>query len=150
MVAPGTGILLNNMLGEDDVLPPDRPPPEPGARLVSMMAPVILQTENSAYALGSGGSRRIRTAVFQVAAHLLTQGWDLEQAVTAPRVHYENGRLEAEPGISENTLAALASEFQVNLWPRQDFYFGGVHAVSAGGEAAGDPRRDGHAFTKYE
>jgi len=146
MVAPGTGIFLNNMLGEDDVLPPDRPPPEPGARLVSMMAPVILQTESDAYAMGSGGSRRIRTAVFQVAAHLLMQEWSLERAVTAPRVHYENGRLEAEPGISNDTLEALTSEFEVNLWKRRDFYFGGVHAASASGEATGDPRRDGVAL----
>jgi len=148
LVAPGTGILLNNMLGEDDVLPPDRPPPKPGARLVSMMAPVILQTESSAYALGSGGSRRIRTAVFQMAAHLLTQRWDLEQAVTAPRVHYENGRLEVEPGVSDGALKALADEFDVNLWEKQDFYFGGVHAASANGEAVGDPRRDGFSITK--
>ena len=149
LVAPGTGILLNNMLGEDDVLPPDKPPPKPGARLVSMMAPVILQTESDAYALGSGGSRRIRTAVFQVAAHLLMQKWNLERAVTAPRVHYENGRLEVEPGLPEGALDTLASEFKVNLWPHQDFYFGGVHAAAVSGEAVGDPRRAGFSKIDY-
>jgi gamma-glutamyltranspeptidase/glutathione hydrolase len=148
LVAPGTGILLNNMLGEDDVLPPDRPPPPAGARLVSMMAPVILQTGSDAYALGSGGSRRIRTAVFQVAAHLL-RGWNLDSAVRAPRVHYESGVLETEPGLRPETLAALASEFELNVWNRPDFYFGGVHAVG-GGEASGDPRREGASITSLK
>ena len=149
LMAPGTGVMLNNMLGEDDVLPPGRPRPAPGERLVSMMAPVILETSKDACALGSGGSRRIRTAVFQVAAHLL-RGWSLEGAVRAPRVHYESGVLEAEPGLRPETLAALASEFELNVWSRPDFYFGGVHAVCQRSAAAGDPRRDGSAITKND
>ena len=144
LVAPGTGIFLNNILGEDDVVPAGRPLPRPGTRLVSMMAPVLLETGEDVYALGSGGSRRIRTAVFQVAAHLLTGFADLPGAVRAPRVHYENGRLEAEPGLDPSTLQRLEREFELNLWPRKDFYFGGVHAVALNGQAAGDPRREGH------
>ncbi|WP_457637880.1 gamma-glutamyltransferase [Oceanithermus sp.] len=148
LIAPGTGILLNNMLGEDDVLSPGRPLPRPGSRLVSMMAPVILETGTNAYALGSGGSRRIRSAVFQVAAHLLTPGWPLKRAVEAARLHYENGRLEAEPGLPEGAMELLAAEFEINPWPRRDFYFGGVHAASRSGEAVGDPRREGHAVLR--
>ncbi len=145
LVAPGTGIFLNNMLGEDDVLPPDRLPPEAGTRLVSMMAPVVLETGTDAYALGSGGSKRIRTAVFQVAAHLLIQRWSLERSVGASRIHYEDQRLEIEPGLGPDALGMLAGEFAVNQWPRKDFYFGGVHAVSLSGLAVGDLRRDGYA-----
>jgi len=147
LVAPGTGILLNNMLGEDDVLPPNGPRPAPGKRLVSMMAPVVFQTKGRAYALGSGGSKRIRSAVFQVAAHLQGGFATLDQAVSAPRVHYEAGVLHLEPGLGTATVQALATRFHLNPWPRRDFYFGGVHAVSSAGEAAADPRREGSTRT---
>ncbi len=110
-----------------------------------MMAPVLLEIGDDVYALGSGGSRRIRTAVFQVAAHLIAGFAGLREAVMAPRIHYENGRLEVEPGLDDATSNLLGSEFELNPWPRKDFYFGGVHAVSLSGLVAGDPRRDGSA-----
>ena len=147
LVAPGTGILLNNMLGEDDVLPSHGPRPVPGERLVSMMAPVVFQTKGRAYALGSGGSKRIRSAVFQVAAHLQGGFATLDRAVSAPRVHYEDGILHLEPGLDTATVQALATRFRLNPWPRRDFYFGGVHAVGSAGEAAADPRREGSTRT---
>ncbi len=147
LVAPGTGIFLNNILGEDDVLPPGAPRPAPGEPLVSMMAPALLEAGGDVYALGSGGSRRIRTAIFQVAAHLIAGFAGLREAVTAPRIHYENGRLEVEPGLDDATLNLLGSEFELNPWPRKDFYFGGVHAVSLSGLVAGDPRREGSGIS---
>ncbi len=150
LVAPGTGIFLNNILGEDDVVPPEQPRPQPGERLVSMMAPVLLETGGDVYALGSGGSRRIRTAVFQTAAHLLTGFTGLESAVNAPRVHYENETLEVEPGLNKATRRALGREFHLNLWGRKDFYFGGVHAVSLSGSFAGDPRREGSGIATVQ
>ena len=53
--------------------------------------------------------------------------------------------LNAEPGVDEEALAALAAAgLQVRRWPGLHHYFGGVSLLSRSG-AAGDPRRSGHA-----
>jgi len=41
-VVPGTGIMLNNMLGEDDLHPDGFHASPPGQRVASMMSPSIL------------------------------------------------------------------------------------------------------------
>ena len=61
-----TGIMLNNMLGEDDLNPLGLNNWLPNRRLSSMMCPGIAVNNTSKLALGSGGSNRIRTAVLQV------------------------------------------------------------------------------------
>ena len=103
-------------------------------------------------ALGSGGSNRIRTAIFQVLVNLIDQGMTLEEAVEAPRLHVEHGVANAEGGLDEACRAALASTDEpfaesVMDWPRHNLFFGGVHAVSRDESgtvsAAGDPRRGG-------
>ena len=63
---PGTGIMTNNMLGEEDINPAGIDNWQPDRRLGSMMAPTLVLGEGYQVALGSGGSNRIRSAIVQV------------------------------------------------------------------------------------
>jgi len=148
-VLPGSGIMLNNMLGEEDLNPDGFHRLPPGVRLASMMTPTIISLpDGGQLALGSGGSNRIRSAILQVLTNLLEFGMDLEQAVRAPRLHLERDHLNVETGFSDAALAALQLEWPgVEQWPGTNLFFGGVHAVElmCDGKfrAAGDPRRGG-------
>ncbi len=144
--APDTGIMFNNMMGEDDLHPEGFHVSPPGLRVASMMAPsLLLAGDQTQLALGSGGSKRIRTALLQVISNTVDFGMKLRDAVEAPRLHWDGERIQAEPGFSEPALTALAGRWPVNRWTIQDVYFGGVHAVAPDGAGAGDPRRGGCA-----
>jgi gamma-glutamyltranspeptidase/glutathione hydrolase len=148
-VLPGSGVMLNNMLGEEDLSPGGFHSIPAGVRLASMMTPTIANLpDGSQIALGSGGSNRIRSAILQVLINLLDFGMGLEEAVEAPRLHLENDHLNIESGFSAAALASLEAEWPgVEQWPGTNLFFGGVHAVErlASGEflAAGDHRRGG-------
>ena len=144
--APGTGIMLNNMMGEDDLHPEGFHVSPPGLRVASMMAPSLLLAGDAVrLALGSGGSKRIRTALMQVIVNTVDFGMKPREAVEAPRLHWDGQCAQVEPGFAETTLAALAQRWPLNRWPTHDLYFGGVHVAATRGEGAGDPRRGGHA-----
>jgi gamma-glutamyltranspeptidase / glutathione hydrolase len=144
----GTGIQLNNMLGEEDLNPLGFHATIPGRRMPSMMSPTVALREGElVLGLGSGGSNRIRSAVTQTIIRYLGDGMTLEEAVDAPRVHFEGGTVHAEPGSDAAALLALEAQgHQVVRWRNRSLYFGGVHAVGANRgvpEAAGDARRGG-------
>ena len=148
---PGTGVHVNNMLGEQDLNPHGFHRHAPGVRLPSMMSPsVVLNGEELEAGLGSGGSNRIRSAVLQTIVRLLVvDGEPVADAVVAPRVHFEDGAVQAEPGIDEAVLRRFeARGYEVDPLAGENVFFGGVHAVArdpATGElsAGGDPRRGG-------
>jgi gamma-glutamyltranspeptidase/glutathione hydrolase len=144
-VVPGTGIMLNNMLGEDDLHPDGFHASPPGQRVGSMMSPtLVLDADGVCLALGSGGSKRIRSAIVQVLCAVLDFGAGVREAVEAPRIHWDGEVLQVEPGFEPEVLEALGRERPLNLWTERNLYFGGVHAVDPRGEGAGDPRRQGH------
>jgi gamma-glutamyltranspeptidase / glutathione hydrolase len=150
MIVPGTGVHVNNMLGEQDLNPHGFHRHTPGVRLPSMMSPtVVLDGEELEAGLGSGGSNRIRSAILQTVVRLLVEGDAVADAVVAPRVHFEDGTVQAEPGIDEQVLERLeARGYAVGRWAALNVFFGGVHAVArdpATGElgGGGDPRRGG-------
>ncbi len=143
-IVPGTGIMLNNMMGEDDLHPEGFHSSEPGHRVASMMSPsLVMDGSKVRLVLGSGGSKRIRTAIVQVLLNYLDFGLDVDAAIKAPRIHWDGERLQVEPGYEDGAVDALRKEFDVNLWDRIDVYFGGVHAVEPNGSGGGDPRRGG-------
>jgi len=148
-VLPRTGVMLNNMLGEEDLNPGGFNQWKAGCRLASMMSPAVVElADGTRFALGSGGSNRIRSAITQVLVNLLDFGMTPEQAVAAPRIHLEGNMLSLEPGFSDATASALESTApETHHWPAQNLFFGGVHTVSVkpGGvfDGAGDPRRGG-------
>ncbi len=146
--APGTGVQLNNVMGEDDLHPAGFHSVPPGTRIGSMMAPSIVdRADGTVIALGSGGSERIRSALLQVIVHLVDQGVGVEPAIEAPRVHWDGQRVQVEPGWTPDAVAAMAEWRPTNQWTRRDLYFGGAQAVGLDGAGAvsahGDPRRGG-------
>lgn len=144
----GTGIMLNNMLGEEDLNPGGFHRWTPDQRMTSMMSPSMLQwPDGRTVALGSGGSNRIRSAILQVVSNLADFGMEVEDAVQAPRIHFEGGRLSVEGlfgGDVARQLAALHAD--IHVWEERNLFFGGVHAVEFDGRCfrgAGDGRRGG-------
>jgi gamma-glutamyltranspeptidase / glutathione hydrolase len=144
IIVPGTGIHLNNMLGEQDLNPLGFHRHPPGRRLPSMMSPtVVLRDRAPELVLGSGGSNRIRSAILQTVVNVVDRGMPVDEAVRAPRLHFEDGVVYAEPGVD---LAAIeASGHTVSRFRAPNLFFGGVNAVQAGDPPAGggDPRRGG-------
>ena len=119
------------------------------------MSPAVAErADGSRFALGSGGSNRIRSAITQVFNNLLDFELSPEKALAAPRIHLENDLLSIEEGFSKKALQALeAAAPETHEWAGKNLFFGGVHIVSASGDVhfdgAGDPRRGGAvAFAK--
>ncbi len=144
---PGTGIMLNNMMGEDDLHPDGFHSSKPGIRVASMMSPSMVTRENQVHlVLGSGGSKRIRTAITQAFLNWAHFNIPITDAVISPRIHWDGELLQVEPGFSSAALEELSKKIRLNIWKEIDVYFGGVHAVAPlKGEAVGDPRRGGMA-----
>ncbi|HET8979248.1 MAG TPA: gamma-glutamyltransferase [Solirubrobacteraceae bacterium] len=149
VIVPGTGVHLNNMLGEQDLNPLGFHRHPPGRRMPSMMAPTVVLREGAAeLAVGSAGSNRIRSAILQTIIRSIDDGLPAQDAVQAPRVHFEDDVVYAEPGIETGALqraGRLVSPFRaLNL------FFGGAQAAARGPggsfSGGGDPRRGGAAI----
>jgi gamma-glutamyltranspeptidase/glutathione hydrolase len=149
IVVPGTGVHLNNMLGEQDLNPLGFHQHPPGRRLPSMMAPTMaLRDGVPELALGSAGSNRIRSAILQTIVRVVDDGVRAGDAVRAPRVHFEDGVVYAEPGI--DTAALEAAGRDISRFRDLNLFFGGAQAVERDAEGrfwgGGDPRRGGAAI----
>ena len=148
---PGTGIWLNNCLGEHELNRGERP--RPGERLASNMAPTVGRSDDGGVlAIGSPGADRITTALAQVLAAFANGGATLEEAIAGPRLHVNH--LDADHDV-DGPLRIEAEEdmplpdlgVPVRHHHRHSMFFGGVSAthLDASGKlaAAGDPRRSG-------
>jgi gamma-glutamyltranspeptidase/glutathione hydrolase len=144
---PGTGIPNNNMLGETDLHPGGMYAWTPNQRVTSMMSPsIVLHEGRPRIVLGSGGSSRIRTALLQVLLNLIDHGMSVEEAVQYPRLHWENGLLNLEPGLLEPDEEFALPHTEISPWSAPNMYFGGVHTVvhtENGLQGAADARRNG-------
>ena len=149
VVVPGTGVHVNNIMGEEDLSPTGFHRAAPGTRMPSMMAPtVVLRDGEVELVVGSAGSNRIRSAILQTVVGVVDHGLSAGDAVEAPRVHVENGVLYTEPGPPDDELDALGLE--VVRFRDRNLFFGGVQAVERALDTgaltgAGDPRRGGAA-----
>jgi gamma-glutamyltranspeptidase/glutathione hydrolase len=149
VVVPGTGVHLNNMLGEQDLNPLGFHRHPAGRRLPSMMAPtVVLRDGEAELVVGSAGSNRIRSAILQTIIRSIDDGMQAADAVRAPRVHYEDGVVYSEPGMETGALAAAGRSLRT--FRERNLFFGGVQAAArdAAGvfSGGGDPRRGGAAI----
>jgi gamma-glutamyltranspeptidase/glutathione hydrolase len=146
---PGTGVMLNNMLGEADLSPQGFHKWPENTRLSSMMSPTIMfENGNPSLVIGSGGAHRIRTAIMQVLCNVIDFKMPLREAIDAFRIHYESGHLDIEGGFNLVEIDKLnLTETNVNCWDDINIFFGGTHVVtsSKNGKLAafGDPRRNG-------
>jgi gamma-glutamyltranspeptidase/glutathione hydrolase len=137
------------MLGEQDLNPLGFHQFPPGRRLPSMMAPTIVLREGKPeLVLGSAGSNRIRSAILQTILRVVDDGLPAGAAVDAPRVHFEDGVVYAEPGADVAPLEAAGRA--VGRFRERNLFFGGVQAVqqdlSGTFWGGGDPRRGGDAI----
>ncbi len=161
-VLAGTGMHVNNLMGEEDLHPRGFHMDAPGTPLATMMAPTVLEGGGRTVALGSGGSNRLRNAILSVLAHLVEHDADLDTAVWAPRIHLEavralgrdaSGRFRRQlaferAGLPEDAAIALRAAYPDAPveFPLANMFFGGVHAALRHGfelSGAGDPRRGG-------
>ncbi|MBE9098035.1 gamma-glutamyltransferase [Vacuolonema iberomarrocanum] len=155
---PGTGVMLNNMLGEADLHPNGFHQWDEDVRISSMMAPTMVLSngqQNGSHpqkpelVLGSGGSNRIRTAILQVVSNLLDFRMSIDDAVASSRIHWENDVLNLEPGLSlpDPRPTTFPFDGRVMQWDERNMFFGGVHAVGMDTDGtlygSGDPRRGG-------
>ena len=141
---PDTGIMLNNMMGEDDLHPDGFFSFSPNRRVSSMMIPVMVMKDGKVdFVLGSGGSKRIKTAILQALINAVDFHFPLREAVEKPRIHLEDGVVQAEPGIPRETIDSLRTHYPVNRWDQKNMYFGGVHCVDKKMDGWGDSRRGG-------
>lgn len=146
---PRLGIHVNNFLGEEDINPEGFHRFQPGKRMSTMMSPTIVVTDDRpCFALGSGGSNRIRSAILQTLLNLLVYRQPLDEAVNAPRLHIEGRKLWFEDVALEPRTSAVL----LDTWPgairfdKPNMFFGGVNcaaAVEGHLSGAGDRRRGG-------
>ena len=142
----GTGLWLNNCLGEIELNRRGLDAGPVGSRLPSNMAPSIARRRGSVLAVGSPGADRITTALQQFLINYLLFEMPLEDAIAHPRVHVDTSgevvRLMAEPGFH-----LPPTDLPVHEFPKLVMYFGGVGAAvfdeSKGLLSAADPRREG-------
>ena len=147
-MVPGTGIMLNNMLGEEDLNPHGFQRWSKNQRMTSMMSPTIINyPDGSVVALGSGGSNRIRTAILQTVINLIDFKMTIHDAVNSPRLHFENDLLNVEKGFDGDVLRQLLGQYSdYKCWDTLNLFFGGVHSVQYQQgifDGVGDPRRGG-------
>ncbi len=139
---PECGIMLNNMLGEEDLNPHGFFKWNPGIRLPSMMAPTaVLKDKKLSLLLGSAGSNRIRSAILQVIINHLIFKMPIQKAVTAPRVHFEKNTVFTEPPIKIELNDRLKELYEVKKFDDLNLFFGGVQAVTGEFQGGADPRR---------
>lgn len=149
IVVPGTGVHPNNIMGEEDLNPLGFHTFAPGRRMPSMMAPTVVRGPSGVeLVVGSAGSNRIRSAILQTIVGVVDRGLRAQEAVVAPRLHFENGVVYTEPGIDVDALRRAGRTLAP--FRARNLFFGGVqavecHPVTREVSGAGDPRRGGAA-----
>jgi len=148
---PGTGLLLNNCLGEPELNRRGLHALKPGTRLASNMSPTVGRADGSrVIAIGSPGADRITTALMLVLGRHCFEGLELVDAIDRPRLHLtfrEDGtplvHLEDDPQLA---LAVERSGLDAVVHPARSMFFGGVGAayrrVDGSLAAAADVRRE--------
>ena len=147
VIPPGTGMWMNNCLGEIELNRRGLVGSPPGTRLPSNMAPTVARCNDGAVlAIGSPGADRITTALLCTIVGYMELGMSLPDAVRHPRAHLEfrddGQRVAYEAGMPVEKLGLPTRRYE-----DLSMYFGGVGAVlwspRDGFITAADPRRTG-------
>ena len=139
---PEFGILMNNMLGEQDLNPFGFHQWPTTRRLPTMLSPTIIFKNNKPlYAIGSGGSNRIRSAIIQVILNITIKKMSLKDSIEESRVHLEGNKLFIEPDIILPSNQYL-EHLDIDYFNKKSLFFGGVNCAGIN-DAVGDSRRGG-------
>ena len=147
VIAGGSGMWMNNSLGEIELTGGTFHGQSPGQRLMSNMAPTIMWKDTGAVvAAGSPGADRITTALQITLLSVIVDGCSLGEAVERYRAHVEHTpegwSLRHEEGFPTDGL-----EIPRRAFDGRHMYFGGVSAAAlrpdGSMEAVADSRRVG-------
>jgi len=120
LVAPGTGILLNNEM-DDFSAKPGTPngfgliggeanSVQPYKRPLSSMTPTMVLHNGQPYIVtGSPGGSRIITTTLQLIMNVIDHGMNIAEASAAPRIHHQwlPDELRIEQGLNLDTIKLL-------------------------------------------
>jgi len=162
MVAPGTGVLMNNEMDDFSakagalnaygLVGGDTNSVHPGARPLSSMTPTILFKDGKPFLVtGSPGGSRIITTVLQVVVNVVDFGMNIAEAVAAPRIHHQwkPDALVVEHGFSPDTLKLLLDKGHRVQPGRTSGSANSIMVTKAGLQGASDPRQRGTAALGY-
>lgn len=135
-----SGILLNNMLGEEDLNPHGFFTWDSGIRLPSMMCPTLLsKSDKLELVLGAAGSNRIRSAILNtILSYIKTK--DIKKAIKLPRGHLDKGIFYAEDGFM-NSVKDFG--YELKYFDEKNLFFGGVQGATCNLQGGADIRRYG-------
>lgn len=108
IVVPGTGVTLNNGMMWFDPEPGQVNSIAPGKRALHAGTPaIVFDRQGPLLALGSPGGRKVLTAVQQVIHNVIDFGLGMQAAISAPRVHCENGLVLMDARLPETVTDAV-------------------------------------------
>jgi gamma-glutamyltranspeptidase/glutathione hydrolase len=148
VTVPGTGMLLNNTQQMFDPHPGNALSVQPGKRVTSSMAPMIVMKEGlPEFAVGLPGGVRIFTSALQAIVNLIDHRMSVQEAVEAPRMWTQGQEVEIEVGVPASVRTAVAAKGH-RVTPVNTIG-GGMNIVrfEPGGAISGAAcwRADGHA-----
>ena len=162
IVVDGAGFLLNNEMDDFSAKPgtpnmfgligAEANAIEPGKRMLSSMTPTIVSRGNNFILItGSPGGSTIITTTLQVILNVIDHGFDLEEAVNAPRFHHQwrPNSVRFEAGIRQKVIDELAAMGHIDLNRLPDrFGIGDANSILKYRDsitATSDGRNDGGA-----
>ena len=108
IVVPGTGVTLNNGMMWFDPEPGRVNSIGPGKRALHAGTPaIVFDGARPFLALGSPGGRKVLTAVQQIIHNVVDFGLGMQDAVSAPRIHCENGLVNMDIRLPAETIEAV-------------------------------------------
>ena len=143
IIVEGAGFLLNNEM-DDFSAKPGTPNMfgliggeanaiEPGKRMLSSMTPTIVSKGNRFILItGSPGGSTIITTTLQVILNVIDHGFELEEAVNAPRFHHQwrPNSVRFEAGIKQDVIDELSAmgHTELNRLPER-FAIGDANSI---------------------
>ncbi|NRG16993.1 gamma-glutamyltransferase [Rhizobiales bacterium] len=162
MMAPGTGVLLNNELDDFSAKPGvpnaygliggDANAVEARKRPLSSMSPTIVFRDGKPFLVtGSPGGSRIITTVLQVIMNVVDHGMNVAEATAAARIHHQwlPDEIRVEEGISPDTIEKLQAMGHTIAVKNA---MGSTQSILIGEDflqGASDPRRQGSLAAGY-
>ena len=154
MVAPGTGVALNNFMRWFDLEPDSPNAIGPAKKNEMCMSPTqVWDDQGLRLLIGTPGSYGILQTTPQMIMNVLDHGMNVQGAIEAPRVKTTTGlNVDAESRIPAAVLADLEGRgHQLNRLSEWSYVVGGGQGIMVDPETGSfmggaDPRRDGYAL----
>lgn len=161
VVVEGSGFFLNNEMDDFSsksgsanifgLIGNEANSIQPGKRPLSSMTPtIVLKDGNPLIIIGSPGGSTIITTVMQVILNTVVYGMNIEEAVSAPRIHSQwlPDVITAEPfSISKDVQTALENKghkLKPYRWGKIG-HANGIQVIEGGFYGGADPRGDNSA-----